>query len=78
MKRYEQYANSKGFKYIPSYTNFITMYLDGYSSKEVASKLLQKGVIVRDMTGYGFNALRITIGTQDQNTKVFEVLDSIL
>jgi histidinol-phosphate aminotransferase len=78
MKRYEEYANSKGFNYIPSYTNFITMYLDGYSSKEISQKLLEKGVIVRDMTGYGFNAIRITIGTNEQNTKVFEVLDSLL
>lgn len=78
MKRYEQYADDKGFRYIPSYTNFITIYLDGYSSKEIAQKLLERGIIVRDMTGYGFNALRITIGTQEQNTKVFEVLDSIL
>ena len=78
MKRYEEYAKSKGFKYIPSYTNFITIYIDGYSSKDIAQKLLQKGVIVRDMTGYGFNALRITIGTQEQNSRVFEILDMVL
>ena len=78
MKRYEEYANSKDFKYIPSYTNFITIYLDKYVSKEIAQKLLERGVIVRDMTGYGFNAIRITIGTQEQNTKVFEALDIIL
>ncbi len=78
MKRYEDYANDKNFKYIPSYTNFITIYIDGYNSKEIAQKLLEKGVIVRDMTGYGFNALRITIGTQEQNTRVFEILTTIL
>jgi len=78
MKRYEDYAKSKSFKYIPSYTNFITMYLDGYKSNEIALDLLKKGVIVRDMTGYGFNAIRITIGTKEQNTKVFEILNSIL
>jgi histidinol-phosphate aminotransferase len=78
MKRYEEYANNKGFKYIPSYTNFITMYLDGYVSKDIAQALLERGVIVRDMTGYGFNALRITIGTNEQNTKVFKVLDEVL
>ncbi|MDB2405580.1 histidinol-phosphate transaminase [Arcobacteraceae bacterium] len=78
MKRYEEYANNKKFKYIPSYTNFITIYMDGYSSKEIAQKLLEKGVIVRDMTGYGFNAIRITIGTQEQNTKVFKILDKVL
>lgn len=78
MKRYEIYATSKNFKYIPSYTNFITMYMDGYSSKQIAQKLLEKGIIVRDMTGYGFNAIRITIGTDEQNTKVFQVLDTLL
>lgn len=78
MKRYEEYATNKGLKYIPSYTNFITIYLDGYISKEIAQKLLEKGVIIRDMTGYGFNAIRITIGTEEQNTKVFKVLDTIL
>jgi histidinol-phosphate aminotransferase len=78
MKRYEEYAKSRNFNFIPSYTNFITMYFDGYSSKEVAQQLLERGVIVRDMTAYGFNAIRITIGDEDQNTRVFEVLDSIL
>ncbi|HFU76668.1 MAG TPA: histidinol-phosphate transaminase, partial [Arcobacter sp.] len=60
------------------YTNFITVYMDGYSSKEVAEALLKKGVIIRDMTGYGFNAIRITIGTNEQNTRVFEILDFVL
>jgi histidinol-phosphate aminotransferase len=78
MSSYEAYAKKKGFRYIPSYTNFITIYLDGYNSKEIAQKLLERGVIVRDMTGYGFNAIRITIGTNDQNEKVFELLDIVL
>lgn len=78
MKRYEEYANSKGFKYTPSYTNFITIYLDSFSSKKISQKLLEKGVIVRDITGYGFNAIRITIGTDEQNTRVFKILDTIL
>jgi histidinol-phosphate aminotransferase len=78
MVRYEEYAKNKGFKYIPSYTNFITMYMDGYSSKEVAQELLKKGIIIRDMTGYGFNAIRVTIGTEEQNSRVFEILDIVL
>ncbi len=78
MKRYEDYATTKGFKYIPSYTNFILIYLDGYISKDIAQQLLEKGIIVRDMTGYGLNAIRITIGTSTQNTRVFEVLNTIL
>lgn len=79
MKRYEDYAKTKGFDYIDSYTNFITIkFEDLYSSKAVAQELLQRGVIVRDLTGYGVNAIRITIGSNEQNTKVFKVLDEVL
>ena len=79
MKRYEEYANKKGFDYIDSYTNFLTLKFGNlYSSKEVAQKLLERGVIVRDLTGYGVNAIRITIGSNDQNTRVFKVLDDVL
>jgi histidinol-phosphate aminotransferase len=79
MSRYEDYATSRGFEYIPSYTNFITIkFGDKFVSKTVAQKLLEKGVIVRDLTGYGQNAIRITIGRNEQNTKVFEQLDEVL
>ena len=79
MERYEEYAKNKGFSYINSYTNFITLkFEDKYSSKEVAQTLLQRGVIVRDLTSYGVNAIRITIGTNEQNTRLFKVLDEVL
>ncbi|WP_428026281.1 histidinol-phosphate transaminase [Arcobacter sp.] len=79
MKRYEEYVDTKGFEYIPSYTNFITiLFGDKFVSKEVAQKLLEVGIIVRDLTGYGQNAIRITIGTNEQNTKVFKMLDEVL
>ena len=41
-------------------------------------KLLEKGMIVRDLTGYGLNAIRVTIGTNEQNTKLFKLLDEVL
>lgn len=78
MQRYEEYASKNGLKYIPSYTNFITIYMGKAISKEVAQKLLEQGIIVRDMTGYGQNAIRITIGRKEQNTKVFKALDKLL
>jgi len=79
MKRYEEYAKEKGFEYIDSYTNFITFKFENrYISSEVAQKLLEKGIIVRDLTSYKVNAIRITIGREEQNTKVFKVLDEVL
>jgi len=78
MNSYEQYCKLKGFEYIPSYTNFITIKFGDYNSKIISQKLLELGIIVRDMTGYGLNAIRITIGTQEQNEKVFNTLDKVL
>ncbi|RXJ92346.1 histidinol-phosphate transaminase [Malaciobacter molluscorum] len=79
MKRYEDYVEQKGFEYIPSYTNFITIKFDDkYISSEVAQNLLQRGIIVRDLTSYSMNAIRITIGKKEQNTKVFKQLDEVL
>lgn len=79
MQRYEEYVVEKGFEYIPSYTNFITIKLGkDLVSKEVAQNLLEKGMIVRDLTGYGQNAIRVTIGTNEQNTRFFELLNEVL
>ena len=79
MKRYEEYAKAKGFSYIESYTNFITLKFENlFISADVAQQLLERGVIVRDLTGYGLNAIRITIGSNEQNTRVFKVLDEVL
>ncbi len=79
MQRYEDYAKSREFSYIKSYTNFITLKFDDkYISSEVAQNLLQKGIIVRDLTSYGVNAIRITIGRKEQNTRVFKMLDEVL
>ncbi|RXJ85217.1 histidinol-phosphate transaminase [Arcobacter sp. CECT 8985] len=79
MKRYEKFAKDRGFEYIESYTNFITIKFDDkYISSEIAQNLLQRGIIVRDLTSYSMNAIRITIGTNEQNTKVFENLDEVL
>lgn len=78
MKRYEDYCKNSGFEYIPSYTNFITIKFEDFVSKTVAQKLLEKGMIIRDLTGYGLNAIRVTIGTEEQNSKFFKLLDEVL
>jgi len=79
MKRYEEYLTNKGLEYIPSYTNFITIkFKDKFISKDIAQMLLKKGMIIRDLTNYGLNAIRITIGTNEQNTKLFKLLDEVL
>jgi histidinol-phosphate aminotransferase len=79
MKRYEDFASQQKIDIINSYTNFVTLCLNpSQNSSEVANLLLQKGMIVRDLSGYGINAIRVTVGTLEQNTRFFELISEIL
>lgn len=78
MSRYEVFAKENGFEYIPSFTNFITLkFPEEKSSLKLAQNLLKKGIIIRDLGAYGMNAIRVTIGTPDQNSRFFNVYQSI-
>jgi len=65
-------------EYVPTYTNFI-LFKVPIKAKVAFQKLLKKGVIVRDMTGYGLeNYLRVTIGTQEENEIFIKALKEVL
>jgi len=73
MQRYKTFAKQEKMDIIESFTNFITLIFDeARSSKVIAQTLLEKGMIVRDLTGYGLNAIRVTIGTTSDNDAFFE------
>ena len=78
MKAYEAFAKELGFKTIESYTNFIVLEFDATkSSSAIAQKLMEKGIIVRNLGAYGMNAIRVTIGTPEQNERFFECFKTI-
>lgn len=66
-----------GLTYIPSYGNFVTFKAgDGAA---VNQKLLQQGVIVRPIGGYGMPEwLRVTIGSEAENARFIEALAKAL
>lgn len=71
-KRYVKFAKKMGIKFIESYTNFITFMLPkDKNSSEISQSLLKKGIIIRNLTSYGLNAIRVTIGTKKQNDRFF-------
>ncbi len=79
MKRYEEFAKAKKIDIIESYTNFVTLCFDETKkSSDIAASLLQKGMIVRDLSGYGMNAIRVTVGTHDQNDRFFALIEELL
>ena len=63
-----------GLEHIPSYGNFVTFKAgDGAA---VNQKLLQQGVIVRPIGGYGLPEwLRVTIGRESENARFLEALE---
>ena len=66
-----------GFEHIPSCGNFVTFRAGDAAS--VNQKLLQQGVIVRPIAGYGLPEwLRVTIGTEAENTRFLEALAKAL
>jgi histidinol-phosphate aminotransferase len=79
IKRYEAFAEKNGIRYVDSYTNFITYLFDEpMNSTEIANRLLEKGVIIRDLASYGMNAIRITVGTAKQNDIFFEKFAEVI
>jgi histidinol-phosphate aminotransferase len=79
MKRYESFALEQNLEIIESYTNFVTLCLnEGQNSSDISLSLLKKGMIVRDLKGYALNAIRVTIGTEKENTRFFELFKEVV
>lgn len=79
MERYEVFAHTMGINVIDSYTNFVTLSLpEEKNSSKIAQELLKKGMIVRDLSSYGLNAIRVTIGTSAQNDRFFQLTEPLL
>jgi histidinol-phosphate aminotransferase len=79
MKKYIQFAKEQKIDIIESYTNFVTLcFDDNRNSTKIADELLRKGMIIRDLSGYGMNAIRVTVGTKEQNSRFFELMSELL
>ncbi|MBI5415555.1 MAG: histidinol-phosphate transaminase [Candidatus Omnitrophica bacterium] len=67
-----------GIKYIESCTNFVLMDMRRDASRIVRT-LLSRGVIVRDMRGWGLDRfIRVTIGTAAENERFLNALKAAL
>lgn len=79
MKRYEEFAKERKIDIIESYTNFITLCLnESQDATKISNALLQRGMIVRNLAGYGMNAIRVTIGTPVQNDRFFALFSELI
>jgi histidinol-phosphate aminotransferase len=79
MRRYEEFVKESGLEFINSYTNFVTLlFKTTQNSSDIAQKLLEQGMIVRDLAGYGLNAIRVTVGKDDENSRFFELCKKLI
>jgi histidinol-phosphate aminotransferase len=66
-----------GVRYVPSRANFILAEFD--DATLVYEQLLKQGVMVRPMTSFGLDrALRITVGTPEENARLVDALRTVL
>lgn len=74
--RMTQAIRGFGFEVLPSAGNFVLIrFKDPDQAQRANAYLNSRGVIVRPVGGYGLpEALRITIGTEDQNRAVLDAL----
>lgn len=65
-----------GLTHIPSFGNFVAFRIGEVSATAAANRqLLQQGVIVRPIAGYGMPEwLRVTIGTESENVRFLDAL----
>ena len=65
-------------RYSPSVTNFLLLEL-GPKAGDVARRLLERGVIVREMSGWKLTGcVRVTVGTMSENRKFIAALSATL
>jgi histidinol-phosphate aminotransferase len=77
-KRLSDGLTQLGLRPVPSETNFIFMEV-GPEAKEICDELLHKGVIVRPLGWMGFpEAIRISVGTAEENGKCLVAMAEIL
>ncbi len=77
MARMVGWCEQQGVAYIPSWGNFIT--IEVRNAPEIYQALLQQGIIVRPIAGYGMpDHLRISIGLAEEMTRLIAALEPLL
>ena len=73
-----QELGALGLEYVPTAANFILINMK-QPGKDIYQKLLEKGVIVRPMEGYGLpDFIRVTIGKPEENKKFIQALRQVV
>lgn len=78
MEQYHQFCQEENIAYYPSQGNFIFLHFT-HDADEMFQYLMQHGFIARSGKGFGFpTSLRVTIGSQEENTGMIETIKGFL
>lgn len=78
MRQLVSVAGKIGLSFIPSRGNFLTIQFEQVAT-EIYTKLLQQGIIVRPLGGYGLpNHLRVSVGLETENERFCLGLEDIM
>ena len=70
--------SARGVKHVPSHTNFVFLEIGAFAN-QVSTGLLKQGVLVRPLDGWGLpTAIRVSVGTHEQNLKFLQALERVL
>ncbi len=74
----EEGLTNLGIPPIPAHTNFFLVELP-MNGREVFTRMLHQGVIVRPLTGYGLeNHIRVTVGLPEENREFLKAIEEVL
>ncbi|MCR5085549.1 MAG: histidinol-phosphate transaminase [Succinivibrionaceae bacterium] len=77
-RRYQEFCDAHGLRMIPSEANFVAIDF-AREAKPISDALLRRGLIVRPVANYRLPTfLRISIGTPEQNDRLFAALSEVL
>lgn len=77
-QQYYAWCKERGMNYFPSETNFVLFEVKA-DSQVVFEELMKRGFIIRSGAALGIPGyIRVTVGTEAQNTKLLQLLDDVL
>ncbi|MBD77593.1 MAG: histidinol-phosphate transaminase [Crocinitomicaceae bacterium] len=76
LHKYYRELHKLGYKYVPSFANFVMLTLESAEQvQELFDALMKKGVFVRPLRAFGLpHCLRITVGLPEENALCFKAL----
>jgi histidinol-phosphate aminotransferase len=77
---FAELSHMRGITVYPSSANFLLVEVSGQTPREIFLTLAERGILIRDVSAYPMlqKALRISIGTPEENTALLTALQEIL